>query len=392
MNKINQVGAIALALAAGAMTSSAQPGRPAPNYVEIANKIVGTTANVKEGEIVELIGTPADMPLLEELSVACSQRGAWPLIKVSSESLAKKWIIQSIPKYDDKVDAAALALAKTVNVIIALPAVRDSSIWTGFPGDRVAKLDKASTPIQAALLSRNVRRIDLDNGLAPSPSRARALGIDEGEMAALYWSGLAADYTGIQQKAKQVQDLLAKANEVHLTLPNGTDLKFKLNHKSIASDGVITDAKAKAGGANVLVWLPAGEVVVVPVPGSVEGKLVDDRMAFLGKEILNITADIKGGKITAVGAKSGWDAIKPYYDAKGATKVEVSAIDFGINPVVRHDAKLETFMGAGNVTITTGANDWAGGAIKGESGLTFQLSGATVTLDGKPFITNGALN
>ncbi|CAN5634762.1 hypothetical protein BH11MYX1_BH11MYX1_03150 [soil metagenome] len=278
MIQIRQFGAVALAIAAGTVTSSAQPVKPVPNYVELANRIVGTSANVKEGEIVELVGTPADMPLLEELSVACSQRGAWPMIVTSSEALVKKWIIQSIPKYDDKIDAAAMAIAKSVNVIISLPTVRDTSIYGSFPGDRVAKLQRANNPIQQTLLSRNVRRIYLDNGLAPSPSRAKEMGIDEGEMSALYWSGLAADYTGIQAKAKQVQDLLVKANELHLTLPNGTDLKMKLSHKSQASDGVITDAKVKAGGSQVLLYLPAGEVFVTPVAGTVEGKLVDDRM------------------------------------------------------------------------------------------------------------------
>lgn len=392
MIELKQVGAVALAIAAGAVTSSAQPGKAAPNYVEIANRIVGTTANVKEGDIVELQGTPADMPFLEELSIACSQRGAWPIIVTGSESLSKKWLIQSLATYDDKVDAAQMALAKSVNVIISLPAVRDSSIYAGFPGDRAAKLGKARSAVDGVLLARSVRRVELDNGLAPSPTRARLLGIDEAEMGALYWSGLAADYSGIQAKAKQVGELLAKANEVHITLANGTDLKLKINHKSQTSDGVITDAKVKAGGSQVLAWLPAGEVIVTPVPGTVEGKLVDDRMVWIGKEILGVTADIKAGKITNLTAKSGWDAVKPFYDARPANKVEISAIDFGINPVIRTGGKLETYPGAGNVSITTGANDWAGGTIKGQVGIGFTMSGATVTLDGKPFITNGVLN
>jgi aminopeptidase len=392
MTPFKQVAAAVLAIAAGAVTSSAQPAKAAPNYVEIANRIVGTSANVKEGEIVELLGTPADLPLLEELSIACSQRGAWPIIVTSSESLVKKWLIQSLPKYDDKVDAGRMALARTVNAIISLPTVRDASVYAAFPADRKAKLEKANSAIEQTLLSRNVRQIFLDNGLAPSASRAKQLGLDEAEMAALYWSGLAADYTGIQAKAKQVQDVLAKANELHLTLPNGTDLKLKLAHKSQASDGVISDAKIKAGGSQVMLWLPAGEVLVTPVAGTVEGKLVDDRMVEAGKEVLGVTAAIKAGKITSITAKSGWEGIKAMYDAMPATKLEVSSIDFGINPVIRTGGKLETTMGAGNVSITTGSNDWAGGTIKGPHGLSFMMSGATVTLDGKPFITNGVFN
>lgn len=393
MGNIKQVGVIALALAAGALSSSAQPSKAAaPNYVEIANRIVGTSANVKEGDVVQIDGGPADLPLMEELSLACTQRGAFPFLTITTESLNKKWMVQSLPKYDTKVNGAALALAKAVNVIISIPSSRDDSIYAGFPGDRFAAVNKAYVPVYETLLKRNVRQVNLDNGLAPSPSRAKALGIEEGEMSALYWSGLGADYAGVEAKGNAVKDLLAKAGELRITLPNGTDLKMKVKGRKITvSDGVISDADVKAGGGAVLLYMPAGEVFVTPVPGTAEGKLVDDRLVIFGKEVLGITADVKAGKITAISAKSGWDAIKSLYDAMPASKVEISSIDLGINPVVRSGGKLETYMGAGNVAIGTGGNEALGGSIKDLNGMSFMLSGATITLDGTTLVDKGVL-
>ena len=65
--------------------------------------------------------------------------------------------------------------------------------------------------------------------------------------------------------------------------------------------------------------------------------------------------------------------------------------DVGRNPASKARTKPETWMGAGMVTIGFGGNEWAGGTNKEPCGLTYQLAGANVTLDGKPVIENGAL-
>jgi leucyl aminopeptidase (aminopeptidase T) len=393
MMRVSLSEAVLLAVVAGAWPSVAEPpAKVAPNYQEIAERIVGTSANVKEGEIVELRGGPEDLPFLEELQLACEVRGAFPFIRLYSESLARKWVARSLPKYDAKVNAARLGLAGLVNVTIAIPSVRDPSIWAGLPGERNVASARAYQPISELLLKRNVRQIDLDNGLAPSPSRAKELGISEAELASLYWSGLAADYSAVQAKGQAIKELLSKTGEVRITIPNGTDLKLKVKGRTVnVSDGVLSEAKLKAGGSALNLWMPAGEVLVTPVPGTAEGTLVDDRMLWLGKEILGVTATVKAGNITTITAKSGWEGIKSDWDAMGPKKNELSVIDFGINPAVPTGGRLETYMGAGNVSINTGGNDWAGGSNKEPIGIVFLLSGATVTLDGKPFITNGAL-
>ena len=46
------------------------PASQALDYAAIAEKVVGTSANVKEGEIVHINGGPQDLGLLEELVVA----------------------------------------------------------------------------------------------------------------------------------------------------------------------------------------------------------------------------------------------------------------------------------------------------------------------------------
>jgi len=402
-NKVVVVVAVVFAFFGGASLSGAQPkppgvkvevgaAAPAVDLAALADRLVGTTANVKEGEVVEIVGGPTDLALVEELAVAVRKRGGHPIVSYGSESLTKKMIATVPEKYDAQQPKAALGLAKLVNVRIIVPPVRDPSIEATLPAARRAAMAKAYVPVNDQRLKRNVRLVELGNGLLPSTVQAKLLGVAEADLGKMFWDGVSADYAAVQDKATSLRKAIAAGSELHITAPNGTDLKVKVKgRKVLASDGVISDADIKAAGANVSAWLPAGEVYVVPVAGSAEGKIVDDRMLFDGKEVTGVTVEVKKGKITAVNAASGWDAVKGLYDAAGPAKNEISVVDLGINPAVKTAGKLETWMGAGMVTIVAGGNTWAGGTNKEPFGLTFQLTGATVTLDGKPLVEAGAL-
>jgi leucyl aminopeptidase (aminopeptidase T) len=375
-------------------SAAAQPKKELPkqtiDYAGIADRIVGKTANIKEGELVEVIGAPSDMAFLEEIVVAIRKRGAFPLLHVHSESLEKKLLAAVPEKYDTQSPTLALALAKVINVRIVFPPVRDPAIQNAIPAARRAAQAKAEGALRDLLVKRGVRIVELGNSLEPAPSRAAARGMTEEELAKIFWDGLAADYGAIETKGKEMQALLAKGGEVHITHANGTDVKLKIKgRKVLTSDGVISDEDRKAGAINA--WLPAGEVFVTPVPGSLEGKIVDDRLLQDGNEVLGLTVEIKAGKITNITAKSGWDAVKARYDAASAGKLEVDVLDIGINPAVKTTAKLESWVSAGTVSLVAGGNVWAGGTNKEPFSLDLHLPGTTVTLDGKPIIENGAL-
>ena len=80
--------------------------------------------------------------------------------------------------------------------------------------ERRAKRGKARGAVIAAARKKNLRFIELGNGLAPSASRAKELGVAETELSKLFWEGVSADYTSVAAKCKALQDSLAKANEV----------------------------------------------------------------------------------------------------------------------------------------------------------------------------------
>jgi len=96
MTKTRKLVAVA-GVAVGISVASAQPPMKAPppppvDYAAIAEKVVSTSANVKEGEVVQIQGGPLDLALVEELAVAVKKRGAYPLVTMTSESMFKKMV------------------------------------------------------------------------------------------------------------------------------------------------------------------------------------------------------------------------------------------------------------------------------------------------------------
>jgi leucyl aminopeptidase (aminopeptidase T) len=379
----------ASAIAQQAKQMPAPPPQASVDFAALAEKLVGTNANIKEGQVVQIIAGPIDTALAEELAIAIRKRGAHALISYESESLRKK-TFESVPaKYDAKSNKIDIALAKLIDAVIIVPQLRDESIFAALPPDRARALTTADMAVRQTGQKRKVKVIELGNGLAPSASRAKELGVSEAELKKLYWDGLTADYAAIEQKCTALKDAVAKGKELKITHANGTDLTIAIKGKKVfTSDGVISDADKAAGAVEA--WLPAGEVYLVP--GVSNGKVVDDRAVALGKEILGRTVEIKAGKITNLTSKSGWDGspLKARYDAAGPRKNELSVVDFGCNPAVKND-KLESWIPAGMVTFIFGNNQWAKGTNSEPFDMNVQLPGATVLLDGKAIIENGAL-
>jgi hypothetical protein len=214
------------------------------------------------------------------------------------------------------------------------------------------------------------------------------------ELSKTFWEGVNVDYASLQAKGEQVKTAIA-GNEVHLTNPNGTDLKLRIEGRPVyVSDGVISPEDLQKGSPFVSVYLPAGEVAVTPVEGTAEGKVVVDRDFFEGKEIQNLTITFVAGKITGMtGSGPGFDAFKADYDARGPGKEIFGFIDFGINPNVKLSpaSKLGNWVPAGSVTVGSGNNTWAGGDNSVSYGWTGFLPGSTVKIDGKVIVENGQL-
>ncbi|MDI9237723.1 aminopeptidase [Lysobacter sp. LF1] len=389
--------ATAAAPEAAPAAAPAPPAAKAPTDLEqLAQRLVTQSAGVREGETVLIMGRPSDAELLENIAVNVRKVGAFPLVTYSSDRMSKRMFFDVPAQYDAQSDAMALKLADIVDVVISLGNQSSENLFDGADPKRMAARAKADEPVGQAFLKHNVRTVEVGNNMYPTPWRAERYGMTPDELSSAFWNGVNLDYSQLQTRGEEVRKAIAAGNEIHITHPNGTDLKMRLQgRKVLVSDGIISDDDRKAGGPALAAYLPAGEVYTTPVPGTAEGKLVHTRSFYQGKPIDNLTLTVSGGKVTSMaGSGPGYDAFKAEYDAvDDARKDLVGFIDFGINPNVTLPAKSQVgnWMPAGAVTVGTGGNAWAGGENSMPYGIVVFLPGASVTLDGKPVVEAGQL-
>jgi aminopeptidase len=368
---------------------------PPTDLEQLAERLVNQSAAVKEGEIVLINGGVQDLELLENIAVHVRKAGGFPLVEVGSDRLARRLYADVPEKYDAQQDALGMKMAETLNVVISVDSNLAEGLFADADPKRLAARARASQPVGELFEKRNVRTVEVGNSLYPTPWRAARYGFSEADLTKTFWEGVNIDYTSLQARGEQVKAALAAGNELHVTSPNGTDLKVKIGGRPVfVSDGIISEEDKRKGAAAVQVYLPAGEVFAAPVEGTAEGKVVVARQFFEGKEIQNLTLTFAAGKLTSLaGSGPGFELLKARYDAAGEGKDIFAVVDLGINPNVRlpQTSGLGTWVPAGTITVGVGDNTWAGGANRVPFGYFVSLPGTTVTLDGKPIIEAGQL-
>lgn len=363
------------------------------DYRPVAEKVVGQVAGVQTGEVVWLIGRDEDLPLLEDLAVEVQRRGAWPLLTVGTERLRRRLYDEVPAAFDTISPAANLRLAGIVDVIIGTESGEQRTL-EGVPPARIEARKRADGAVLALLRKRGVRSVWLGSGLYPSAERAEQVGVSRRDLAEILYGGLNVDYEQLQRTGEAIRQLVAAGNEVHVTAPNGTDLRVRVTGRPVfVSDGIISAEDRRRGGPATTVWLPAGEVYLIPAPGSAEGVLVVDEDVYGGKRVEGLRLEFKKGKVASITAKSGLEAFQAEYDAAGRGKDVLSVLDFGINPGLKlpPDKPIHAWTRAGMVTVVVGDNAWAGGDINMGFALFTHLASATAEVDGSAIVRDGKL-
>ncbi len=377
-----------------AATPAAKTAAGAPDFEAIANRVVTQVAGVKEGDVVFISGSPRDMELLEDLAIDTRKVGAFNLLMAGTDRLAKKYYEEVPEKYDTQAPDFDLKLATMPNVSIAVDSSESENVLEGASPTRLANVAKTNQSVGEVYQKRNVRTVEIGNGLYPTDWRAKRFGVTQDALAKTFWDAVNADYSTVQATGEKVKGMLSAGKELHITSPEGTDLKLKIEARPFfVSDGIISPEDVQKGGPAVAVYLPAGEVYAAPVPGSAEGKIVIAQTFFRGKEIDNVAIIIIGGKVTSItGSGPGFEDWKKAYDAvTDPGKDLISYVDFGINPNLKlwPASKIGNWVQAGMVSVGSGNNTWVGGDNKASFDVGDHLPGCTVTLDGKTIIEKG---
>jgi len=360
----------------------------------IAKRLVAA-AGIHEGDLVMVWGGTRDFGLLEDIAIQSRAVGAHPLLTLWSQKLAHDTFTKVPERYDSQAPAMSQKLAETITALISVDLEMDPAWSADIPPARREARNAAGRQANATMLSRKVRIVNLGSGLFPNAQNAALYGIPKADLEKLFWPAVAADPAQLQSTGAALKAVLGAGRELRITHPNGTDLRVRIEgRRPMVSDGVISPEEAQAGGGENFELLPAGEVMLAPVPGTAEGVVVAAPDTWAGKEVLDWKLTFAGGRIVSMtGRGGGFAPLKERYDAAGEGKDAFAGIDIGINPALKlpPGIRQQNTMPAGMVSVMAGDNTWLGGENKATFSLTAFLPGATVTVDGKPIVEKGVL-
>jgi leucyl aminopeptidase (aminopeptidase T)/tetratricopeptide (TPR) repeat protein len=390
--------ALAAGLAAVGLASTSQAAPRAigekPDLDAMAQKLVTEAAQVKEGDLVLITGSARDLELLEDLAVHVGKVGAFAFVRLGDDRIARRFFKEVPEKYDSQAPKLDLKIAQTFDAIIGVDETDDPGVLKHVPAKRLAERGKAYAPVMEALNARGVRRVFVGNGLYPTAGNAKLLGISRESLAKLFWESLDVDLAQVTADGEALRTTLLAGKELHVTNPNGTDLRFRIEARPVlVSDGVVSEEKVRRGGAATVVYLPAGEVLLSAVRGSAEGTVVGDRVPYEDAWIEGLTMTFRAGKLTSMTAKKGLERAQAQYNAAGDRRDEFAGIDFGINRRARASTRkdLLSWIPAGMVSLGVGNDLWAGGDNAEPFGVTAFVPGSTVTVDGRVVVQGGEL-
>ena len=373
--------------------NAAAAAAPAVDLQAIAKTLVAS-AMIHRGDKVFVSGGVRDWALLQDIAIETMKAGGDPLITMGSDQLARRSYTEVPASYDSLPPTFGLGLVNLTDAQILVESNDSDNVMAGVPAARIAVRGKMGQPVGQAFLRRGVRMVDLGNGLYPTAQLATRLGRPQAEVADMFWKAVAVPPDSLRAKGAALLAALTAGTRVTLTAASGTNISFGVTAaRGFVSDGALNADKVKQGGYAAQTWLPAGELLVPVALGTAEGTIVVDKYLFQGSMIDGLTLTFAKGKLTAMTAKSGIEALRALYDASSGGKDMFSYIDLGLNPAMQLPTNTGriVWMAVGGVTVGMGDNTGWGGTNVSTFGLAVPVSGATLTVDGRELISGGVL-
>jgi len=334
--------------------------------------------NLKEGEAAVINGGSHAQELLEEIGIQCYKQGAHPMITFTSDNYASRVYSEIPTKTLEVTPKHILGAIKEADALITVENIKDPSIRTRFPREKIAAKTKANVPIRKELYGEETGKGKKWTYAGwPTPEAAKFYNLNYEDLEQLIIEGMMVPATTLRQRTTRLTKLLEGRNILHITDLKGTDFTCKVENRRVnEDDGVVDehDIEMKDLGNN----LPAGEVFIAPHEnfgeGTIHCPITIDR--FSNKIIKEAVLHFKGGRLLLEKsrAEANGDQISDTFkrcieiDGKDGHErtTNIAELGIGCNPAIDKaigyiltDEKVE-----GSVHIAFGSNLGYGGTSK----------------------------
>ena len=308
-----------------------------PRVQKLAHLLVHYSTEVKPGERVQLIGSPASEPLLRELYREILRVGAHPIVRMRLSDQDYHFYALAQDSELDYTDPLQLHEVENIDVSIrAFPDENPHALTSVDPAKKQRRL-RASKPITERFVQRwSEGRLRWVGSAYPTEALAQEAKLSLEEFArfvfeagrldepnpAAYWKAVSARQQKLCDRLKQCSTIRYQGLD--------TDLTFSCAGRNwINCDGKLN--------------FPDGEVFTGPVENSVNGAIrFTFPGIFHGQEIEDIYLRFKDGKVQEARAAKGQDLLQKLLQTdEGASGVGEIAI--GTNDQIRRFSKNMLF-------------------------------------------------
>jgi aminopeptidase len=360
---------------------------------KIAEKIVNDCLQVKPGENFRI--TCADFSyfdLAEEVALAAIEAQAYPFITVTSDRIGKKKFDNDI-EYFKHTPVLTPEIIKVMDVELDIAFSRDPENLKDVDPKKLGASASSGKAICEALMERNKNRANLRSSsfLYPTPEAARKYGMSFEDYSDLIWSAIDIDYKALSERAKKIAAILNKADKIHVTTEDGTDLRFSVKDRQILiDDGVMDEEDIESN--TYLQNLPTGEVYCAPIETSAEGTVVFQYNKFFGEPLVNLRGTFREGLLTDMSADEGFDYFYEIMENNTGEKYRIAELGIGLNPnvtkIIGNLALDEKIIGT--IHIALGENRiFPGGQNEASIHYDFVMQKPTLIVDDQIIMENG---
>lgn len=360
---------------------------------KLAQVLVQYSVHVKRGDVVRISGALVAMPLIRAIYREILLADGYPLLRLQDDQCADLFYEHAKPHQLKYLSPLQKREIETIDCSIGIWADDNTKSMSRVDPRKQTTVSQARRPImdvfskRAAAKGKNRLRWvgtqypchaaaqDAEMSLAQYEDFVFSAGL-------LHHKNPADSWKKISVKQKRLCDFLNKKKEVHITTPQGTDIRFGVRGRTWVSC---------AGEYN----FPDGEVFTGPLEDATEGVVCFSFPAVHGgREVQDVRLEFKGGKVVDATASKGESYFHKVLEQDAGAKIfgELAfGTNYGITEYSRNTLFDEKIGGTFHAALGESYPETGG---RNKSGLHWDLvcdlrKGGVVKVDGQVISKNG---
>lgn len=328
-----------------------------------------------------------NLELAYAFAAECERRGIETLIQTEGDYLYYARLLEAPIKTFSRIPKFPRALVEAADWHIMMTGTRHDNTLAKKPENqkRLMEFQRLTKWTNDNLLQLCLqKKKHLVAFLDPNKQQAEALGKTYEQTREMFLDSLDIDYKALTALGQKIIQAMRIGGEIHVTSPNGTDLRFHAENRTWLDD----DGKPNPPDAPVTQYvhnLPVGEVFVAPIETSALGVIYPKSLP--GGITQGMKIKFNGKEKAEIAAEKGFELIKARLERATGNPYSIAEFAFGTNPC--GDMLLATEKAYGTCHVAIGQNTWLGGKNESSIHWDFLIEDPTVTINERTVLKNG---